>query len=99
MLILESWINRHWPWFSIAVLAFAGGWIWLSRPLPDSVNAGIPAPQQGFFAPDFTLSTWDGKPMGLADLKGQVVLVNFWVLPIFMDGNSNAVPQAYQEMD
>jgi cytochrome c biogenesis protein CcmG, thiol:disulfide interchange protein DsbE len=29
-------------------------------------------------APDFTLTTLDGNQMRLADLKGQVVVVNFW---------------------
>ena len=29
-------------------------------------------------APDFTVETLDGETLRLADLKGQVVLVNFW---------------------
>jgi peroxiredoxin len=29
-------------------------------------------------APNFTLQSRDGKPVSLADLKGQVVMVNFW---------------------
>jgi thiol-disulfide isomerase/thioredoxin len=29
-------------------------------------------------APGFTLTTMDGKPVSLADLKGQVVMINFW---------------------
>lgn len=29
-------------------------------------------------APDFTLTTLDGEQIRLADLKGQVVVVNFW---------------------
>lgn len=29
-------------------------------------------------APDFTLTTFDGESIALADLKGQVVVVNFW---------------------
>jgi len=29
-------------------------------------------------APDFTLDTQDGKAMSLSDLRGQVVMINFW---------------------
>lgn len=29
-------------------------------------------------APDFTVTTFDGQTMSLADLRGQVVVVNFW---------------------
>lgn len=33
---------------------------------------------EGNPAPNFTLNTLDGKSVTLADLRGQVVLVNFW---------------------
>ncbi len=29
-------------------------------------------------APDFTLSTYDGQAITLSDLRGQVVVINFW---------------------
>jgi cytochrome c biogenesis protein CcmG/thiol:disulfide interchange protein DsbE len=75
---LERWINRHWSLFSIAVLAVSAGWIWMSRPLNRTLDPGIPAPQQGFFAPGFTLNTLAGEPVSLSDLKGKVILINFW---------------------
>lgn len=35
-------------------------------------------PRVGSKAPDFTLSTFDGKPLTLSALRGQVVLLDFW---------------------
>ena len=78
MRLLDHWINRHWAAFSIAVLTLAAGWIWISRPLNHSLPAGIPAPRQGFFAPDFSLNTLDGEQVSLSGLRGKVVLINFW---------------------
>jgi thiol-disulfide isomerase/thioredoxin len=37
----------------------------------DLIRAGAPAPQ-------FQLNSNSGKPLSLADLKGRIVLVNFW---------------------
>jgi peroxiredoxin len=44
--------------------------------LPAAVLAADIAP--GVDAPGFQLNSSTGKPVGLADLKGQVVLINFW---------------------
>jgi cytochrome c biogenesis protein CcmG, thiol:disulfide interchange protein DsbE len=37
-----------------------------------------PSPEQGRAAPDFVLKTLDGQSVRLSDLRGQVVLINFW---------------------
>ena len=37
-----------------------------------------PAPEVGALAPDFTLQTVKGDEISLSDLRGQVVLINFW---------------------
>lgn len=64
---------------SISLLLLSALWIGISAHLPGGTsNPGIPAPQAGFLAPDFTLSTLDGETIALADLRGQAVLVNIW---------------------
>ncbi|WP_240695605.1 TlpA disulfide reductase family protein [Candidatus Chloroploca sp. Khr17] len=40
--------------------------------------ATTPAPREGHPAPDFTLLDLTGQPVRLADLQGQVVLINIW---------------------
>jgi peroxiredoxin len=66
-------------WRSWLALALALGWVWASRAPLGSTTAGqIPAPQAGFLAPDFSLSTTSGQNVTLSNLRGQVVLVNIW---------------------
>lgn len=57
---------------------------------PAPAKAAAPAPQsqeqieattlakQGTVAPDFTVEMFEGKSVKLSDLRGKVVLVNFW---------------------
>jgi peroxiredoxin len=45
--------------------------------LPGAAFAAA-APGPGSPAPDFTLAARDGGKVSLADLKGQVVMINFW---------------------
>lgn len=64
---------------SLLILAASAAWIWASQPAPGSiVQGGIPAPREGFLAPDFTLPSSTGEPIHLADLRGQPVLINLW---------------------
>lgn len=47
---------------------------------PPAVGAtpGPAAPQVGHIAPDVSLRQLDGKPLALSDLRGSVVVLNFW---------------------
>ncbi len=74
---MQALWNR--PWVRLLLVALVGaGWIWLTR-APANVNAGPPpAPRQDFTAPDFTVQTLDGSTIALHDLRGHVVVLNFW---------------------
>jgi len=54
-------------------------WVFISADHTGSTTDGaIPAPREGFLAPDFTLQTLDGETVTLSDLRGQAVLINLW---------------------
>jgi peroxiredoxin len=64
---------------STLVLILGLVWIFVSADRTGISTAGqVPAPQQGFLAPDFELQTTDGATVKLSDLRGQAVLVNLW---------------------
>jgi cytochrome c biogenesis protein CcmG/thiol:disulfide interchange protein DsbE len=47
--------------------------------MPTGTTGGEAAvPQVGSQAPDFSLTTLDGRALSLSDFRGQVVLLNFW---------------------
>lgn len=62
------------------LILFAGTiWIWFSAAPPGTTTAGeIPAPKEGFLAPEFTLDTLEGHAISLNELRGQPILVNVW---------------------
>lgn len=61
--MLSAWI------FVAALLVIVG--VQLSKARQGKPTRGSPAP-------DFTLTTFDGEEFVLADLRGKVVLINFW---------------------
>ncbi len=65
---------------SYALILILGlAWIFVSADKTGTSTSGqIPAPQQGFLAPDFELKTIEGETIKLSDLRGQAVLVNLW---------------------
>ena len=61
------------------ILLLGLAWIFVSADRSGTSTAGqVPAPQQGFLAPDFELKTPAGETVKLSDLRGQAVLVNLW---------------------
>jgi peroxiredoxin len=54
-------------------------WIGLSAAPAGSTTQGkIPAPQTGFLAPDFALTTRSGEAIKLGDLRGSGIILNIW---------------------
>src|SRR5215213_7489456 len=70
-------IGRYSPLALGLLLAIVvGGIWWIQRDAaPDAPSLGQ---MEGEPAPDVTLTLLDGSPLRLADLRGQVVVVNFW---------------------
>lgn len=58
------------PFFLILVLIF----------LPFEINTVQASPllEKGSIAPDFQLTTLDGKTISLSDFHGQTIILNFW---------------------
>ncbi|MCL4396001.1 MAG: TlpA family protein disulfide reductase [Chloroflexi bacterium] len=71
---------KRWRWYVLMVfVAVAGtGWIYLTRVPDASEVAARVAAHVNFRAPELSLDTLDGRRASLSDLKGQIVLINFW---------------------
>lgn len=76
---MDSIPLKHCRFGAIAVLLLGLAWIGISASLPGTASvSGIPAPQAGFLAPDFTLPDQTGIEVTLSELQGKAVLVNVW---------------------
>jgi cytochrome c biogenesis protein CcmG/thiol:disulfide interchange protein DsbE len=72
-------IAHHWRITYAIILVLGLAWIFISADTTWTSTAGqIPAPQQGFLAPDFEVQALTGETVKLSDLRGQAVLVNLW---------------------
>lgn len=72
--------KRRWEILMVVSLAAAIMWTVISR-VPSAVGAPLsssPSPREGFLAPDFSLDTLQGEQIKLSDLRGKIVVVNFW---------------------
>lgn len=65
---------------SLVIFLAAVFWTLASRSAPGNLAVGgrPPSPQEGFTAPDFTLTMLDGDTLTLSSLRGKVVVLNFW---------------------
>jgi cytochrome c biogenesis protein CcmG/thiol:disulfide interchange protein DsbE len=93
--------STTWPRPMMLLLVVALPWVVMSRVRDDAAAepAASPSrPEQGFTAPDLTLETLDGESVRLAQLRGQVVLINFWATwcPPCRD-EMPAIQEAYDE--
>ncbi len=71
--------QQRWTILMVVVLALGVIWTIFSRVPMAGANIGErSAPREGFFAPDFTLDLLGGGQVTLSDLRGKVVVVNFW---------------------
>lgn len=76
---MNSISKNQWISISIAVLIISAFWIGISAFLPGTEgNPGLSAPQAGFTAPDFTLTTLEGDEVTLSELEGHPVILNLW---------------------
>jgi peroxiredoxin len=63
----------------MAILVAGLAWIFVSADRAGTTTAGeIPAPREGFLAPDFSLVSAGGETFTLSEFRGQAVLVNLW---------------------
>jgi peroxiredoxin len=70
---------RFYPYACFLILFLGAVWIVLSPvSYSASANSQGSAPRQGFHAPDFELLDLTGTLVRLSDLKGSVVVLNFW---------------------
>jgi peroxiredoxin len=81
MTVLGS-LFREKRWDIIMAVSLTAAIIWtvVSR-VPSAVGTPLsssPSPREGFFAPDFNLNSLQGVPVQLSDLRGKILVVNFW---------------------
>ena len=62
------------------VICLAGAaWIWISRvPAEGQPLPSLTAPQEGFQAPPFSLTSNSDDEFNLADYRGVPIIINFW---------------------
>jgi thiol-disulfide isomerase/thioredoxin len=74
--------SRKKRWKILMLVSLALGFLWtVASRVPSAVGAPLssaPSPREGFLSPDFTLDTLDGNAVTLSELRGKIVVINFW---------------------
>jgi peroxiredoxin len=71
--------SRRWAALFIGAILLGSVWIAASRvENPIGGSSAPPNPQVGFTVPGFTLDSLSGDSITLTDLRGKVVVLNFW---------------------
>ncbi|SDC39067.1 Peroxiredoxin [Paenibacillus sp. UNCCL117] len=86
-------MGKHKKWVQIAiftVILLVGGWT-----LVNNLFFADKKPTEGANAPDFKLASLDGQTRQLSDLKGKVVVINFW--GTFCEPCRNEMPALEQQ--
>ena len=82
MHFLPSSLPKKRLWDLVMLLGFAAVLLWtLSSRVPSAVGtpeSSSTGPREGFYAPDFTLDSLQPGQVKLSDLRGKVLVVNFW---------------------
>jgi peroxiredoxin len=77
-----DWNSRTlWRVLIVCLLVLGVAWIVLNKDPADAAaiaDDSVALPQEGYVAPDFTLEALDGSVITLSELRGRVVLINFW---------------------
>lgn len=66
--------------FGPIILLLAGlAWVWMTRTVGYAQSQDLlAAPQEGFIAPEFTLSGLNATEFTLSEFRGRPIVINFW---------------------
>lgn len=74
-----EFVYKNWKVLRFSGLFVSTAWILLTSFLmPADVQYLNAAPMRGFFVPDFSLNSLDGKIIQLSQNRGKVVILNLW---------------------